>query len=249
MTRSAFRPFSRQYSCASSAWRTTPSSSSTTRTSRIGRSPEMPCGHKLFWPSSLAASTSAGARSDPSVPSTRDASRSNSTASSFEMSMCRRRLCAVRRARARACATPCWSRDRSAPGPWRFRDRARRRWRSRGAPIRRPAARTRWRRLRIGSSTKPVAPDSGRPSSAIGFSSVRPRPMKRARSVSHSSGPCGRPSRLRTCTAHVPGSRESRGRRWQISAPRSARNSVSMNSLPNAGCAKSSRACASATST
>ena len=38
-------------------------------------------------PSSLAASTSAAARNEPSVPITREASRSNSTASSFEMFM------------------------------------------------------------------------------------------------------------------------------------------------------------------
>ncbi len=40
------------------------------------------------------------------------------------------------------------------------------------------------------------------PSSAAGRLVSRPRPMKRARSVSHSTGPCDRPSRLRTCIAH-----------------------------------------------
>ena len=63
----------------------------------------------------------------------------------------------------------------------------------------------------MGSSTMPVVPDSARPSSAAGLSVSRPRPRNRARSVSHSTGPCGRPSRLRTCTAHTAGSRGSRG--------------------------------------
>ena len=80
-----------------------------------------------------------------------------------------------------------------------------------------------------------------RPSSAAGIVSVsgRGRGM-RARSVSHSTGPCGRPSRLKTCTAQIGLSRGSRGRRWQSSAALSGRYSVSRNSLPNAGCARSS---------
>ena len=48
---------------------------------------------------------------------------------------------------------------------------------------------SRCRRLTIGSSTGPVVFESGRvAASAAGSASVRPRPMKRARSVSY----CGR---------------------------------------------------------
>ena len=47
-------------------------------------------------------------------------------------------------------------------------------------------------------STKPVVPERERPSRACGLSGPRPRPRKSARSVSHSTGPCVRPSRLRT---------------------------------------------------
>ena len=39
----------------------------------------------------------------------------------------------------------------------------------------------------------PVVPDNARPSSATGSAGSRPRPRNRARSVSHSTGPCGRP--------------------------------------------------------
>ncbi len=46
----------------------------------------------------------------------------------------------------------------------------------------------RWRRLTTGSSTTPVVPERDRPSRAWGSSVERPRPRKRARSVSHSSG-------------------------------------------------------------
>ncbi len=115
------------------------------------------------------------------------------------------------------------------PGPWRSESRT-------VAP---GASRMRWRRLTIGSSTMPVVPESARPSRACGSAGVRPRPRKRARSVSHSSGPCGRPSRLSAWKAHAASSPVSRGRRWHSSAALSARCSVSTNSLPNAGWARS----------
>ena len=91
---------------------------------------------------------------------------------------------------------------------------------------------------RSGSSVAPTVFESDRPSSACGSSGPRPRPRKRARSVSHSSAPCGRPSRLSTCTAHTSSASYPPGRRRQSSAPQSGRYSVSMNSLPKAGCAE-----------
>ena len=65
------------------------------------------------------------------------------------------------------------------------------------------ASRTRCRRLRIGSSTTPAVSESGRPSSAAGSCTVRPRPRNAARSVSHSTGPCTPRSSPSTCTAHA----------------------------------------------
>ena len=63
------------------------------------------------------------------------------------------------------------------------------------------ASRTRSRSAATGSSTAPVVPDSARPSSAIGLAVDRPRPRKRARSVSHSTAPPSRPSTPRTWNA------------------------------------------------
>ena len=60
----------------------------------------MPWVQRLFCPISLAASTSAAGRNDPSPPTTRDANRSNSTASSLETPMWRRVLCECARASA-----------------------------------------------------------------------------------------------------------------------------------------------------
>ena len=101
-------------------------------------------------------------------------------------------------------APPRCSRGTSARGPVPSRDRPPCRWQRTPATDAPGAIRTRWRRLRIGSSTTPVVPDSAC-SSAAGASVSRPRPTKRARSVSHSTGPCGRPSRLSTCMAHTAG--------------------------------------------
>ena len=111
------------------------------------------------------------------------------------------------------------------------------------------AMRTRRRRLRTGSSTAPVVPESARPSSATGSSGVRPRPRKRARSVSHSIAPWTPPSALSTCTAQRVGSSGERGRRPHSSAEHSGRYSVSRNSFRNAGWARSSAGGASTTST
>ena len=111
----------------------------------------------------------------------------------------------VRRAPARTCAPRRWDRGTSARAPRRSRDPRPCRSRSRAARWRPAASRIRWRRLTIGSSTMPVVPESARPSSADGIAGLRPRPRKRARSVSHSSGPCGRPSRLSAWNAQAAG--------------------------------------------
>ena len=207
MTTSALSPFSRQYSCACSTCRTSATSSSpTTRTSRIGRSPEMPCGHRPGLAELVRRQSCRGAaRSEPSANehARRQAlEQQRLVVRDAEMAQAALRVRERERERARR---PRSGRGTSARAPRPSRDPTRCRWRSRGAPTRPATSRIRWRRLTIGSSTTPVVPDSARPSSAAGSSVSRPRPRNRARSVSHSTGPCGRPSRLRTCTAHSAG--------------------------------------------
>ena len=102
------------------------------------------------------------------------------------------------------------------------------------------ARRTRSRSAATGSSTAPVVPDSARPSSASGLAGERPRPRKRARSVSHSTAPPSRPSTPSTWNAQAGVSSALRGRRLNSRPALCASNSVSMNSFPNAGCARSS---------
>jgi hypothetical protein len=86
------------------------------------------------------------------------------------------------------------------PGP--RRDRRRRRCK-RHANRRAGRSLILWRRLKIGSRTTPVVPDRRRPSRAAGERGSRPRPRNWARLVSHSIGPCVRPSRLSTCAAQI----------------------------------------------
>ncbi len=168
--------------------------------------PEMACGHSPGWPSSLAAIVAAlPARSDPSVPSTREASRSNSTASSAEMPRWRSPLsaCVIASANVRVAARGIVVLARQRLGRLAIGGHAG--GEAEAHAWRPAAARIRWRRLTIGSRTMPVVPDSARPSSACGSAGLRPRPRKRARSVSHSSGPCGRPSRLSAWNAQAAG--------------------------------------------
>ena len=102
------------------------------------------------------------------------------------------------------------------------------------------AIRTRRRRLRIGSSTAPVAPESTAPgSSAAGSAVDRPRPRKRERSVSSWGSPMAGPSLATTWTAQIGFWSAERGRRRASRAWPPGRASVSTNSLPKAGCARS----------
>jgi hypothetical protein len=179
------------------------------------------------WPQTrlteLVRGNRVGARPQRAVSAkTLDARRSNSSASSLEILRWRRLLCACVNARANV--------REAALGLLYFLASATAVSRSEAMPVenesRTDAPGTSLilgRRLRIGSSTMPVVPDNARPSSEAGRSASRPRPRNRARSVSHSTGPCGRPSRLRTWIAHTGGSRGSLGRRWQMRAALSGR--------------------------
>ena len=160
------------------------------------------------------------ARSEPSVHSTRDASRSNSTASSLEMPRWRSPLCGVRereRERARRGARiVVLLRERLG----RLAIRRHARSRSDRRTIAPGGSRIRCRRLTIGSSTMPVGARQRAAVERRGSSGSRPRPRNRARSVSHSTGPCGRPSRLRTWKAHDAARRRDRGAGDGRAAPR-----------------------------
>ena len=106
MTTSALRPFSRQYSCACSTCRTSGRSSSLDDAHEQDR---QVAGDAVRPQAGLAELVRrerrpARARSEPSAKSTRDASRSNSSASSLEMPRWRRRALRVREGEREACA-------------------------------------------------------------------------------------------------------------------------------------------------
>ena len=98
-------------------------------------------------------------------------------------------------------------------------------------------SRTRRRRLRIGSRTGPVVPESVAPGSrAAGSAGVRPRPRKRTRSVSYSTSPSNAApavarSTAATWTAQIGSWSADRGRRRQSRASRPGTHSVSRKSL------------------
>jgi len=95
--------------------------------------------------------------------------------------------------------------------------------------------------------TGPVVPESG-PSSAAGLAAVRPRPRKRARSVSYWVPPTAAPSTATTWTPHTGCCSAERGRRRHRRASSAGTHSVSRNSLPKAGWATSALCCNRTTS-
>ncbi len=102
--------------------------------------------------------------------------------------------------------------------------------------------RRRRRMLKIGSRTVPTVFDSGRRSSiALGCRIVRPRPRKRARSVSYCSRPTSSPCTVITCAAQTGFSR-SRGRRVASRASTEGTNWVWTKRFENAGWAASAAA-------
>src|SRR6266496_3537848 len=108
------------------------------------------------------------------------------------------------------------------------------------------AAETRRRRLKIGSSTAPMLLVRWRVS-ASGFSSVRPRPRNWARSVSNFAASMEDSGTMR-CAAQTGRSSEPRRRRRATRASQRGSHSVSMKSLLKAGCARSVRCGARASS-
>ena len=112
------------------------------------------------------------------------------------------------------------------------------------------ASRMRWRRLKIGSSTTPSVPESRRPSIADGRARVAAASEK-LRAVGFPFNRSLRPSfeAQRRAAPRASGSAGSRGRRWQSNAELAGTYSVSTNSLPKAGCARSAAGSASAIST
>ena len=242
MTTSALSPLRRQYSCACSTWRTSATSSSpTTRTSRIGRSPEMPCGHRpgltelVRRESSPDPPAASRRRRAPATRAARTAARRRSKSQMTQPAL-RVREGEREGARGRA-RVAVLLRERLRPS----RDPTRCRWRNERRTDAPGTSLIRWRRLKIGSSTMPVVPDSARPSSAAGRVGV-PAAAEEPRAIGL---PFDRPLRpaFEAQDVHRPDGRLARdraARRWQSSAALSARYSVSRNSLPNAGCARSS---------
>ena len=121
------------------------------------------------------------ARSEPSVPSTRDARRSNSTrvvGRDAQMAQAALRVRERQREGARGGAR---DRGTSARAPRPSRDRDAMPVANESRTVAPGGSRIRWRRLTIGSSTTPVVPDSARPSSASGSRGRRGRGRGSAR--------------------------------------------------------------------
>ncbi len=132
--------------------------------------------------------------------------------------------------------------------PARRRGRAPRRWQTTAAPGRRAAARTRCRRLQIGSSTTPVVPLSGRPSRARGDrmrAAAPEEPLAVALPLDRALGPALEAQHVhrphRSPTAHA-----AAGGRAAPCSPASTRSRRRACRTP--GCARSSRGAASAIS-
>ena len=190
---------------------------------------------------SFAAIVSGAARSEPSAKSTRDASRSNSSASSVEMPRWRRPLCACVNASAKVRAAALGSRyllrerlGRLAIGG----DAGRERQSRTDAPGRQPDA--------LAQADDRIEHDAGRARQRAAVERQRDRRCRgRGRGSARDRFPI-RPAPaagLRgsaTWTAHAAGS--PRIARTAMAEQRRAvgRYSVSRNSLPNAGCARSS---------
>src|SRR5258708_1356597 len=77
------------------------------------------------------------------------------------------------------------------------------------------------------------------PEFEIGVRMTRPRPRKRARSVSNCTSPADSPSTTARCAAQTWASAVERGRRVASSAPTPTPNSLCTNILEKAGCAPS----------
>ena len=187
-------------------------------------------------------SSSALARSEPSVPSTRDASRSNSRASSAEMPRWRRPLwaCVSASANVRAGGAGIAILPRERLDRLAIRGHAGREAEPHGGARRQPDP--------LAQADDRIEHDAGRArerasverqrdrrGSGRGRESARDRfPIRAAPAAGLRGSARGTPR-----PAASPGSR---GRRWQSSAALSGRYSVSTKSLPNAGCARSSAA-------
>ena len=151
---------------------------------------------------------------DVSSPKTRDARRSKSIAcSSLEAQVLQRDVDVGERHREGACgraAVAILARQRERGGAIRARRRSRT---SRGRRRRARAGRARAAR-RSGRAPRPSCRTARARRARSGLASDRPRPMKRARSVSHSTAPPSRgPSTPSTWKPTIGASSAARGRR------------------------------------
>ena len=198
------------------------------------RAPRAPAGRACSAPARRGS-----ARSEPSRYRTRDASRSYSSASSLEMPRWRSVMCACVDASANVRAAALGSRyfcasamrgfvvrrhaggERQPHEPARREPHALAQAHDRDRARRRSCPRATGRRAPRGRRARGRGRGSG-----CGRSRIRPRPA-------------ARPSRLSTWKAQISSASKPPGRRRQNSADALRRNSVSTNSLPNAGCARS----------
>ena len=153
-----------------------------------------------------------------SAYSTREARRSKRMASSARDAQVPQAALRVQERQREAARAGAPGRGTCGRGPAPPRGSTPPRWRTTAARTRPAAAARAGAGWRWGPGRRRWLPESDRPSRACGFATVRPRPRNRARSVSHSTGPCARPSRLSTCTPQSGGSSCARGRRRNSSA-------------------------------
>ncbi len=221
------------------------------RSSRMGRSPEIPCPHKPDCTPLPRRIASDGGRSDGPA-NTRCAARVwNRSASRGAMPRWRNWTCACVQAsveaRSNAAASRCLSMapTRASRVPAAIVQNATR-------TVAPAATVTRQRRENTASSTVPTVLDRSRPSMAAASRTLRPRPRKRARSVSAWMPLWAAPFATSRCAAQTSGSVGVRRRRVARMAPplpdASPWRSVCTNILAKAGCAMSSAGRLSATS-
>ena len=242
MTTSALRPFRRQYSCACRTWRT---SGHVVVTDDADEQDRQIAGNAVRPETGLTElvrreSCRRSREASRSVKSTREARRSNRSASSFEMPRWRRPLCACVNARANV-------RDAALGIVVLLGERLG------GRAIRRDAGReaqphggARGQPDALAKADDRIEHDTGRARQGASVERLR---VVRCRGRGRGSARDRFPIRPAPA-AGLPGSRRapprrrahrgSRGRRWQSSAALCGRYSVSRNSLPNAGWARSS---------
>ena len=208
------------------------------RSSTIGRSPEMPCAQSPDWePAPCRIVSDAGRNVGVGVDHVSSQALEqagftcrNPEVMELNLSLCPRR--AWPHARTPSCPPACRSNPATSGAstpPWSRTPPGRSR---RGRSVRAGA----WRRSDQ-ARRRPCSERGRSPVIASAVRTLRPRPRKRALSVSICGLPITSPSTTARCAAQISGSDGARRRRVATIAPTLSRYSVSTNSLEKAGCA------------